>query len=161
MSDYKKTSIDSKSLLYGGAPYGNKTVMKYTMETNSSGVVQNSDASAALGSGDTVKLGILPAGMELMDCLGIVSNAFTAASTCALGFAYTDGEDSAAVPQDADYFYAALALNAAGRTAANNTAVRPVTLPKDAYLVLTHSAHTQAEAGVVDFLVSGVAKGSP
>ena len=123
------------------------------MTTNSGGVVQNSNATAALGSGDTVLLGILPAGAELHDCLAVVSNAFTAASTCALGFKYVDGVDSTAVPQDADYFYAALALNAAGRTRANNTAVAPVVLPKEAYIYLTHSAHTQAEVGVVDFLV--------
>jgi len=160
MADYKKTSIDAKSLMYGGAPYGNKTVLEFTMQTTSAGIVSNSDATAALGSGDTVKLGILPGGFELMDCLGIVSNAFTASSTCALGFAYVDGEDDSTVPQDADYFYAALALDAAGRTRANNTAVRPLRLPKDAYLVLTHSAHTQAEVGIVDFLVEGIAKGA-
>ncbi len=161
MTAYKKDSIDRKSLMYGGAPYGNKTVLEFSLTTDSSGIVENSDATAALGSGDTVKLGILPAGFRLMDCLSLVSNTFTAASTIALGFSYTDGVDDSTVPQDADYFHAALALDAASRTRANNTAVRPVTLPKDAYLVATHSAHTQAEAGILDIFVEGIAKGAP
>lgn len=144
---------------FGGTPYGNTSKLLFSMTTNASGVVQNSDAAAALDSGDTVVLGVLPAGMTLLGCLSIVSDAFTASSTCKLGFKYVDGVDSTAVPQDDDYFHAALALHAAGRTAANNTAVKPETLPKDAYLYITHSAHTQAEVGRVDFVVDVIETG--
>jgi len=160
MAEYTRDQINQQKQ-FGGVPYGNSTTLEFKMTTDSSGIVENTDATAALGSGDTVLLGILPVGAKLLNCLSIVSNAFTAASTCKLGFKYVDGVDDSDVPQDDDYFHAALALNAAGRTVANNTAVAPVVLPKAAYLFITHSAHTQAEAGRVDFLVDVLLQGAP
>ena len=146
---------------FGGVPYGNKTVLPFTFETNASGVYVNSNQATAVAIGDVVRIGVLPAGMRLDDSLAIVSNAFTALSTAKVGFAYVDGDDDTAVPQDDDYFNAALALNAAGRTRANNTAVRPVTLPKDAYVILTIAGANLAEAGQLDLLVEGVLTGAP
>ena len=114
------------------------TVREFTFETNSSGVYVDSDTTTAVGNGDKVRVGVLSAGMRLHDALAIVSDAFRASSTAKIGFEYVDGVDSTDVPQDDDYFFAALALDAAGRTRAANTGVRPVTLPKDAYLIVTN-----------------------
>lgn len=153
MADYIKRL--SRAGQHGGTPYGDHVTYEYSMATNASGVPQDSDATAALGTSDTIKLGIIPAGTKLLDALAIVSDLFTAAATCKLGFAYVDGVDVAAVPQDADYFFAALALSAASRTRANNTAVRPVTLPKDAYLVLDLDGAALDAAGQLDVIVFG------
>ena len=89
----------------------------------------------------------------------IISDAFTANSTFDLGFAYTDGVDVAAVPQDADYFFAALD-EAVGLTFKTNTTA-PVTLPKDAYLILTNNTAAQAAAGAMNILVYGIMTGTP
>jgi len=159
MATYAKKYIDS-ARTYGG-PQGNASRLRFKLETTAAGVVSDSNATVALAATDKVKLGVLPAGMTIMDCLGIVSDAFTATSTLTLGFEYVDGVDDANVPQDADYFYAALAINAQGRTRANNLAVTPVTLPKAAYLVAVNNTATQAEAGRVDFIIEGILTGNP
>lgn len=138
------------------APYGNAWKKKFEYVTSAAGVAQNSDAAAATAANDIVRLGILPAGIELHDALAIVSDAFTATTTADLGFAYVDGVDSSAVPQDADYFFAALNTAALGRTRANNTAVRPVVLPKDAYLILTRKVAADASVGVLDVIIEGI-----
>lgn len=158
MTAYKKDYIDTERQHSG--PDGNASKLLFKMATVA-GVVSDSDATAALGSGDTVKLGLIPAGTTLLGAMGIVSDAFTSLSTLAIGFAYCDGVDVTATPQDADYFFAALALDAQGRTAANNVAVAPVTLPKDAYLVATHSAHTQDTTGRIDVVVDAILNGNP
>jgi len=137
------------------APYGNKWVEKYHFETNASGIFVDSDKATAVASADVVRIGIIPAGVELHDALSIVSDAFTALATADVGFAYVDGVDSTSVPQDADYFNAALAINAVGRTRAANTAVAPVILPKDAYLILTIGGASLAAVGILDVIVEG------
>jgi hypothetical protein len=135
---------------------GNGWVQTYNFTTNASGIFVASDKATAVVQTDVVRIGILPAGVELHDCLSICSDAFSTSVTHKLGFQYVDGVDSTAVPQDDDYFYAALAATV-GRTAANNTGVRPVALPKDAYLILTvnGSSADHASAGIYDFLISG------
>ncbi len=136
--------------------HGNTWHETYTFQTNASGVFVNSNQATAVAQSDVVRLGVLPAGIELVDCLSICSDAFSVGATHKLGFAYVDGVDSTAVPQDDDYFYAALAATV-GRTLANNTASRPVVLPKDAYLILTVNAATadHAAVGIYDFVIRG------
>lgn len=146
---------------FGGVPYGNYTGLRFTFETNSSGVYVDSDLATAVQTSDVVRIGILPAGMRLDDCLNIISDAFTASATADIGFAYVDGVDSSAVPQDADYFDAALALDGTTRTRGLNLAVRPVVLPKDAYLTLTIAGAHLAAAGVLDVIVYGELTGAP
>lgn len=146
---------------FGGVPYGNAWRNVYTFETNASGVFVDSDLATAVQVADVVRLGILPAGLALHDCLSIVSDAFTAATTADIGFAYVDGVDSTAVPQDADYFDAALDTAAIGRTRAANLAVKPVVLPKDAYLTLTIGGAAHAAVGRLDVIVEGIATGNP
>ena len=154
---------------FGGTPYGNRTVHKYTAETLASGGLSDGDSVAALANGDKVRLGRLPVGFELHDALVLVAIAFTASVTAKLGFEYVDGVDDTQaaadaqsrpyVPQDDDYFGAAFALNAAGRYRANNVTVRPVTLPKDAWLILTIGGANNAKAAAADFLIEGVDRG--
>lgn len=145
---------------FGGVPYGNATRLPFTLITGATGAFTDSNSTAAITAADKVYLGILPAGMRLEDALAIVSDAFTATATAKIGFEYVDGVDSTDVPQDADFFFAALALDAAGRTRANNTAVVPVVLPKDAYLVLDWDVATNAVVGRLDILVEGVLVGA-
>lgn len=149
----KKRYQDSQN--FGAVPYGNLTTLEYPVATASTGALIGGDSTAAIGLGDVIRVGILPAGFRLHDSLTIVNDAFTALVTGTIGFAYVDGVDSTTVPQDADYFGAAVAINTAGRYAASNTAVVPVTLPKDAWLTITTggAAHNTAANAVV--LVTG------
>lgn len=140
--------------------FGNAWRQTYTFETNSSGVFVGSDTTTAVQSGDTVRFGIIPAGVQLNDALVIISDPFASSTTYKLGFAYVDGVDSTPVPQDDDYFIVAGTSSAsAARTAANNTAVRPITLPKDAYLILTRAGANDSAAGVMDVIVKGMLVG--
>lgn len=144
---------------FGTAPYGNLTALEFPLTTNSSGAVVNADSTSAVASGDVVRMGIIPAGFRLQDSLAIVSTAFTASVVGTFGFAYVDGVDSTDVPQDADYFGASVAINAAGRYAASNTAVKPVTLPKAAYLTLTTGGANNAKVADLLFILRGVEVG--
>lgn len=142
------------------APYGNAWKDRFTLSTNAGGVYVDSDQATALIVADVVRLGTLPAGLELHDLLTIISDAFTAATTGGLGFAYVDGVDSTAVPQDAAYFIAAGGLVTSATGITRKTAVTaPVTLPKDAYLIYTVAGATHASVGVVDFIVDGIYHG--
>ena len=145
---------------FGGVPYGNVTSKSFNLTTNASGIAQNSDTAAAIGNGDSVVLGLLPAGMLLQDAVATVSDAFTALTVGKLGFAYADGVDSTEVPQDDDYFFgtATLTLHTLG-TYRKVTSTAPVRLPKDANLVLISSGAAHASAGVADFRITGVLGG--
>ena len=145
---------------FGGVPYGNTTSKSFNLTTNASGAAANSDTAAAIGNGDSVVLGLLPAGMVLQDAIATVSDAFTALTVGKLGFAYADGVDSTEVPQDDDYFFAAatLTLHTAG-TYRKVVATAPVRLPKDANLVLISSGAAHASVGVADFRIVGVLGG--
>jgi hypothetical protein len=157
MSTVTKNGIEQ--LKVHTAPYGNAWNNKYTFETNSSGVFVDSDKKTAVIQTDVVRLGLLPAGLEIHNSLSIVSDAFTALTTCKLGWQYADGVDVTATPQDDDYFSASVATNAVGRYLANNTAVRPVKLPKEAYLIITVEGANHAAVGVMDVIISGDYKG--
>lgn len=153
MATITKKSLGAK-YLPTTAPYGTSTTLHYSLATNSSGAVVGGDSTSAVASGDVVRVGLLPAGMRLDDAKTLVSTGWTATVTGKVGFAYADGVDSTDVPQDDDYFGSALAIATAGRYAANNTAVRPVVLPKDAYLILTTGTAANAKASQTDFLIN-------
>lgn len=144
--------------IFGGTPYGNVTAHRYTLDTDATGVLVDSSQATAIAAGDVVRLGILPAGTELHDSLTVISVVLAGAT--AIGFEYIDGVDDAVVPQDDDYFNAAADISAQGRVVADNVAVAPVVLPKDAYLILTVAA-AQTAAGVVDVIVNGIWTGLP
>lgn len=145
---------------FGGVPYGNRTVLDYNLTTNALGAFIDSDLATGIASGDVVRLGVLPAGFRMTDAQLIISTAFTALVTANLGFAYVDGVDSAAVPQSATYFGTGLVLNAVGRLR-NATTAAPVTLPKDAYLILTTAGAANAKVAVLDIDIEGVLVGAP
>ena len=100
---------------FGGVPYGNTTKAVFNFSTNASGVLVGSDQATAVADTDVVVLGVLSAGTQLIDALAIVSDAFTASTTMDVGFLYVDGVDSAAVPQDADYFFDGASTASTGR----------------------------------------------
>lgn len=146
---------------FGGAAaaYGNTTVLRYELQTNSAGGAIDADSGAALKQGDVVVLGTLPAGFRLDDSLVIVSTAFTASVTAKLGFAYEDGVDSAEVPADDDYFGSGLVLSSAARLR-NATANPPVVLPKPALLTLTIAGADNDKAGRLDVVIHGELNGN-
>lgn len=145
---------------FGGTPYGNDTMHLFTLKTLASGAVDGGDSSAAVAIGDKVRIGVLRRGFLLIDALVLISLGWTASATGKLGFEYADGVDDANVPQDDDYFLVAgAALATAARTRANNTAVIPVTLPKDAYLILTTAGAANAKASRLDVIVYGEDRG--
>ena len=139
-------------------PAGNKSVIRGNFATSAAGVAANSDLATAVQVNDVVRIAVLPAGVELHDALVIVSDAFAASTTADIGFLYADGVDVAAAPQDAAYFFAALATSSTGRTRAT-VAKAPVRLPKDAFLVLTRKGAADSALGIVDVLVDCVLQG--
>lgn len=147
-------------LQFGGTPYGNKAVLAFNLTTNAVGAFTDSDTATGIALGDKVRLGVLPAGFKMTDSQVIVSDAFTAALTVSIGFEYVDGVDSTAVPQSVNYLGAGVALSSAARVR-NVTANAPVTLPKDAYLILTTAGAANAVVGVADVLVEGILNGAP
>lgn len=133
---------------------GNITSYRATLATDAAGVPLNSNSTAALAIGTIVVLNVLPAGMLLEDAQIIVSNAMTASTTGSLGFLYSDGVNSAEVPQDAAYFGSGIALSTVARLRCT-AAKAPVTLPKDANLVLTIAGAASDEASRLDVIVHG------
>lgn len=143
---------------FGGVPYGNLTVLSFPLVTNAVGAFVDSDVATGIGLGDKVRIGILPAGFKLIDSLTVVSDAFTALVTANIGIEAVDGTTT---QDDADYFNAALTLHTVGRYRAANTAVAPITLAKDHYLILTTAGAANAAVGVAEVLVEGVLTGAP
>lgn len=154
----KKKVLNLKQ--FGGTPYGNKATLEFNLTTNAIGAFADSDVATAVQSGDKIRLGVLPAGFRPDDSQVIVSDAFSASVTANIGFEYVDGVDSTAVPQSATYFGSALALSSAARLR-NATTNAPVTLPKDAYLILTTGGAANAVVGVADIFIEGVLTGAP
>ncbi len=143
----------------GATPWGNAHGLKYTLETNASGAAINSNSTAAIALGDKVRIGVIPAGTSLLDSLAILSVAMTASVTGKIGFEYVDGVDSTAVPQDDDYFLAAGQSLATAARLRNATTNAVVTLPKDAWLILTTAGAANAKASKLDFILFGASEG--
>jgi len=153
------TLYDIRQSSCHSAAYGNAWKKRFTLTVGASGAALNADANRPLQPGDVVRIGWLPAGIELHDCLAIVSGAFASGTRIKLGFAYEDGENSQAVPQDDDYFHAALAVDAQSRTRADNMTVMPLRLLKPAYVIATIDGATQDQAGRLDVIVEGLNQG--
>jgi len=141
-------------------PWGNAWCQKYHYETNSSGVYVNSDLTTAPQVDDVIRLGILPAGLEIFDLQMIISDAFAGSTTADFGFLYVDGVDVTATPQAVDFF--AVDMATSSTAVLRKTAVAaPITLPKDAYLVMTREGAADSAAGIMDVVVWGLWHGSP
>ena len=141
------------------APYGNTTTLGYKLKTNATGVVTGGDAAAAPKAADVIDLGGLPEGWCLADAQVLISTGMTATVTGKLGFAYADGINDTAVPQDDAYFIAAGAdLATAGRLRANGSKL--VVLPKPARLILTLAGAANAKAADIKVVVTGELTGA-
>lgn len=139
---------------FGGfSPFGNLTTLLFSLTTNATGAVIDSDTTTAIASGDVIDLGELPEGMRLDDAQILIKTGMTATVTGSLGFKYSDGVDVAAVPQDAAYFISAGDVATAGRLRANTGKL--VTLPKPARLILTTGVAANAKASDIKVIVSG------
>lgn len=136
---------------------GNMIVERYQLQVTA-GLVNGVD----IATGDVIILGILPAGWRLMPQFAkiVVSDAFGTGVTGTVGFAYIDGVDDPAVPQDADYFLLSNTLAATVSLSGNNTAVTAVTLPKSAYLTVTLGGTSHdASAAAMDVYICAVNSG--
>jgi hypothetical protein len=158
MTTVNKNYLTS-ALSFGGVPFGNTWQQKFHFETNASGVMvkdgaADSDKATAIQSGDVVRIGILPAGLEMQDIQSTISDAFAASTTASIGFLYVDGVDDTTYAQDAAYF--ASALSTASTGVSRKTGVKaPLTLPKDAYLTLTIGGADHSTVGIMDVIVFG------
>lgn len=152
MATIKRTA--SRYGQFGGvSPYGNVTALVFSLATNATGQVADSDATAALAIGDVIDLGELPEGMRLDDAQVLIKTPMTASVTGKLGFKYSDGVDVSEVPQDDDYFLASTSLATAGRKRADGSTL--VTLPKPARLILTIAGAANAQISDIKFIVTG------
>lgn len=154
-----KSNTYQKRQFGGAVPFGNQTSLAYGFKTGATGAVLNSNSAAAVGIGDVIDLGHLPAGWRLEDATVLVTVGMTATITGKLGFAYEDGVDDAAVPQDDGYFGATINLASVGRVRASGSKL--VTLPKAARLTLTTAVAANAKASDVSVLVYGELQGTP
>lgn len=141
-----------------GSPYGNLSIFPFALATKADGSPLNSQYGSPLQNGDQVVLGGIEAGMRLDDAIVNVSAKFSDSVTGTLGFQYADGEDDANVPQDASYFGSFnLAAPAKLRPSVGK---KPLTLAKDANLVLAIGGANNAVAGIVDIAIIGELKGA-
>lgn len=142
----------------GNTPWGNLSALRYRVKTSSTGVVVNGDSTTAPAVNDQINLGHLPAGFRYVDSQVVVVTGMTATVTGDLGFVYKDGVDDTAVPQDADYFGAGIALATAARVR-NATSNASLVLPKDANLTLTIKTLANAKASDIEVVIYGIAEG--
>ena len=143
---------------FNHTPYGNVVALRYTLKTNASGGAIDADSAAALDVADVVNVGILPAGLRIIDSQVVVKTAMTASVTGNLGFAYVDGVNDTSVSQDATYLGTALVLSAAARLR-NVVAKTSVTLQKPAYLTLTVGGAKNVKASEVEITILAIAEG--
>lgn len=149
-------TINPRGGQFGGfTPYGNLTTLRYELATNATGVPQFGNKGAALAINDVVRFQYpVPAGFVMEDLQGIVSDAFGAGVTADIGFAYADGQDVAAFPQDAAYFASAQSLATAARFRTTSSKAL-FALPKDAFITVTIKGAAVAETGKLQLVIHG------
>lgn len=140
------------------SPFGNLSTLLFVLATTS-GIMDDGDKATALVAADVCILGILPGGMRLDDAVFNIPAAFTAATVLDVGFQYVDGVDDADVPESVDYFADAIVASSAARLR-NVSPDALVTLPKDAYLIVTIAGATQAATSRMEVLVNGLLTGA-
>ena len=151
MANITKTPRAGNSV--GSTPWGDVRSLSYNLTTKANGSPVDADSTVAIAIADVVRLGVIPAGSKLLDMIATVSDAFTASTTCKIGFAYVDGVDSTKVPQDDDYFAATATALSSAAVLRKATTTAPVTLPKDAYLTLTWEGANNAAVGILDVVL--------
>ena len=158
MATVTRKDINNK-FLFANTPYGNATRLTYNL-TCASGVWTDSDHTDTIKVDDTLVLGIIPAGFEIHDMLLTVSVAFTAATTCSIGYAYVDG--AVGVPAaDAAYFVPATQALSSTAIIRKTGTKAPAKLPRDCYLTLLWAGDTNVASGVLDIDVLGIWTGLP
>ena len=145
--------------VFANTPYGNETRLTYNLTTNASGVWVDSDQATAIIVGDVLRLGIIPAGLEIHDCLLTVSDKFSEHVTCTIGFDYVDGVDT--TPAEHAAYFGTYDLHDQTDIFRKTGIRAPAKLPKDAYLTLTVATNNCAAVGVLDVSVLGVWTGLP
>lgn len=155
MATITKLGVTDKANCLGSTPYGNTVTFRYTLKTNASGAVINGDSSAAIGIGDVVNVGIIPAGFSIVDSQLIIKTGMTSLVTASVGFVYADGVDVEKVPQNAAYMGAGLVMSSAARLR-NATVNSGASLSKDAWLTLTTAGAVNAKASEIEFLVTAI-----
>jgi hypothetical protein len=158
MTIITRKSVGVRQFGGSGAPYGNATIEQFILKTKADGSVDDADVTAAVAVGDVIRVGQLLAGFRLDDAKIIAVTGWTAAVTGKIGFAYVDGVDDTAVPQDDAYFGTGVTLATAGVYRAA-VAKAPAVLAKDAWLTVTTAGAISAKASEVHFLIIGVLLG--
>lgn len=122
----------------GGVPFGNVSILPFEAAFEDGVWVLSDDATATVHT-DKLILGTIPKGTKMLDAL-IKQTAILGDtnSTIDVGFEYVDGVDVAADPETINYFVDAKAIDAliTAHTVRFNATV-PITLTKDAYLIVT------------------------
>jgi len=154
------TNYMNSSHQFGGTPFGNRSQLDFNLTTDASGIATKTDLTTAIGSTDVIRLGVLPKGFRIDDCIATVSVAFAGSTTCSLGIQYVDGVDLASPnAQDAAYLIAG-STSLASTAIIRKTGIKaPITLQKDAYLILTMAGAAQTTTAVLDVSVLGVLTG--
>jgi hypothetical protein len=118
------------------------------------GIVASNQATA-LQIGDVVNVAVIPAGTRIVDFVATVSAAFTALTTCSIGYADCVPTDPAAVVANPTYFAAAGAvLNAVG-VLRKTTTNAPVVLARDVFVTVTLAGAAQAATSRLDIDIYG------
>ena len=177
------TTITKKKLLstaqFGPTPYGNVTQHRFNVTTNASGVWIDGDsaaAGAAFARAVACDQTLITAQAQAEAFRPLVGDRAAVRAVvdahygdafemhfeklmCAkLGLRAVDGVTT---QDDADYFHAALVVNAVGRYRADNTAVAPLVLARDMYVVMDWDVASNAAVGILDVFVYGVDTGAP
>ena len=126
--------------------------------TLANGAPGDCNTTTQLQIGDVVNLVRLDAGTLLTDAQLVVSTAFGTGVKADIGFAYADGVDSTAVPQDDDFFGTGITVATAGRYR-NATSNPSVTLPKEAWLTMTTAGAANAKASELEIIVFAINEG--
>jgi len=152
MADITKMNPGHEAEFTHSSPFGNGSAIRMNLST-SAGVLDGGDSQDAIAIGDVVVLGTLQKGFRIDTVTTIIVAAGLGAID--VGFRYADGVDDTDVPEDDDYFEAALDSTATGRNVSDANIVK---LPKEALLIVTFAA-AQTGALELDVLLNGVMQG--
>jgi len=136
--------------LQGATAFGNLAVLRYVLQTDSTGALVGGDSNTPLKSGDVVRLGVLPAGFRIFDSMSIVNNNMTGGSA-KVGFAYIDGIDDLRVPQNNGVFGNPIASNSHGKYRVGGS-IASFALPKSAHIIFTVGEDNAKESLIEIFL---------
>ena len=159
MADYTYRQANHSYPDHGGVAKGNTSTYVLDIEADSSGILVDAGAEAALAAGDVIKRFHIPENFTVTDMQVVVTTAAGQVATFSVGFRYVDGVDVAEYPEGDDFYFASVALDAAARIRLS-TAKRAVPFTKPAHLVLVAAGATLASALKMQLIVGGIHDGS-